>query len=54
MNKSKDLIIHFIRGYIDGDGSITNTSRNKLRIDILGTKEFLSKIQDIFKNFKEV
>lgn len=47
---NNDLVYSFIRGYIDGDGSITNTSRNKLRIDILGTKEFLSKIQDIFKN----
>jgi DNA-binding transcriptional regulator WhiA len=47
---NNDLVYSFIRGYIDGDGSITNTSRNKLRISILGTKEFLSSIQDIFKN----
>ena len=33
---------HFIRGYIDGDGSITNKYRSCM-IEILGTEEFLTR-----------
>lgn len=46
--KDKNLIKHFIRGYVDGDGCLTFT--NKLHtipnITILGTKEFLTSILD--------
>ena len=37
---NKDLIRHFIRGYIDGDGCLCIT-QNKCILSILGTKEFL-------------
>ena len=36
----KRLLRHFIRGYIDGDGSIYISGKN-LFISVLGTKEFL-------------
>jgi hypothetical protein len=36
---------HFIRGYVDGDGSVMlNTRRNAGRINILGTKHMLQNI----------
>lgn len=40
---SKKLMNHFIRGYIDGDGSIylNSTQNNNINISVLGTKEFL-------------
>lgn len=45
------LVYDFIRGYVDGDGSITNTFKeNRLRLEILGTKEFLEGIIKIFKD----
>lgn len=37
------LINHFIRGYIDGDGSVY-ISKNNIKVDIIGTKEFLTSI----------
>jgi hypothetical protein len=36
----KELLKHFIRGYMDGDGSVFITNNN-LKVSILGTKEFL-------------
>jgi len=46
-----NLIIHFIRGYIDGDGSIFITTKNSSpRISILGTKTFLEKINSYLLN----
>lgn len=39
---SKSLVRHFIRGYIDGDGSIMV---NKPILDILGTTSFLNSLQ---------
>ena len=50
--KSKDLIIHFIRGYIDGDGCLSWTDKNhkKPRIQILGTSDFLNSIQKYLNN----
>ena len=40
-----ELIIHFIRGYIDGDGSISTCNKGKqLRIDVIGTKSMLDGI----------
>lgn len=51
---SKDLEMHFIRGYFDGDGSISKTlSRSKLlneyQIKITGTKALLQGILNSFK-----
>ncbi len=42
--KSKDLIIHFIRGYFDGDGWICCTDKTKC-IGALGTPSFLNSCQ---------
>lgn len=43
--KKKSLIRHFIRGYVDGDGCITNVSENKSgTLHVLGTEQFLNKI----------
>lgn len=45
--KDKSLIKHFIRGYIDGDGSISykNAKHTDLQLRILGTEHFLSNLQ---------
>lgn len=40
------LLRHFIRGYIDGDGTITYP---RLRISVLGTMEFLIELQNYFE-----
>ena len=48
-NIREDLLSHFIRGYFDGDGSISickNTNRLKT-ICILGTLNFLKRINNI-------
>lgn len=42
---SVNLITHFIRGYVDGDGCISNTKTNALQIQIIGTKEMLDGIK---------
>lgn len=48
----KGLILHFIRGYFDGDGSIKKTGKKRTAakdpydVSFLGTKEFLEAIQD--------
>lgn len=47
---SKDLIIPFIRGYVDGDGSIYATPNNKVAFSITGTLEFLDGITSQFPN----
>ena len=41
------LIYSFIRGYFDGDGTISycNNTHNKMQIKALGTSEFLSEMQ---------
>ena len=44
----KTLVRHFIRGYIDGDGSLTHSSVSNL-IKITGTKEILLGIQKELK-----
>ena len=41
------LIQHFVRGYFDGDGSVSNGKWFK--IDIISTSEFLSDLQCILK-----
>ena len=43
--KDKSLIRHFIRGYFDGDGCISysNKEHTTLNMQLLGTKDFISK-----------
>ena len=48
------LKYHFIRGYVDGDGSITFTQSGKLRLDIIGTEQFLLSIKEIFPEFSKL
>lgn len=44
----ESLYPHFIRGYIDGDGSIYYSSnRNVFRVSMVGTKMFLDTVKDI-------
>lgn len=40
------LYYHFLRGFIDGDGSIFITKDNYIRVNFLGTFEVLNKIKD--------
>ena len=51
---SKNMLHHFVRGYFDGDGSAylkTSRSGNKhLKISFLGTKQFLLRLQKIFRD----
>lgn len=43
----KDLVHHFIRGYLDGDGSIHLThNQTRIRISFVGTKSVLNWIKD--------
>jgi len=44
----KNLYRHFIRGYFDGDGTIT-FARNRPFVNIIGNIEFLKPIQNILK-----
>lgn len=46
----KNLVYDFIRGYVDGDGCLTFSKSGRLELSILGTKEFLSGILNIFPN----
>ena len=46
----KDLVKHFVRGYFDGDGSITLAKRGKPKICIASSKIFLQNIKDICDN----
>lgn len=39
--KEKNLILDFIRGYVDGDGCLGFTKSGRLQLEIIGTKEFL-------------
>lgn len=43
----KELQQHFIRGYFDGDGSVS--SGKWAKIDIVGTPEFLKTLQNVLK-----
>lgn len=53
--KKQHLVYDFIRGYIDGDGSISYRSTGSLVLQIIGTKEFLEEIISIFPEvFNEV
>ena len=56
------LIKHFIRGYVDGDGSFgrylvnckTQGKHHKYNLSICGTPKFLQKIQLVFKDVAKV
>ena len=52
--KYDDLKYHFIRGYVDGDGCISFTKSGRLALEIIGTKEFLSSIKEIFPAFSKL
>ena len=41
----KRLQKHFVRGYIDGDGSITTGTTSVIVLDVLGTREFIDGYQ---------
>lgn len=43
-----NLVYDFIRGYVDGDGCITYSNKTISKISIIGTKEFLRCIMDLF------
>lgn len=47
----EDLIRHFIRGYLDGDGCIHFGNKNQkiwqIKVNLIGTKPFLKSIQKI-------
>ena len=45
---SKELIPHFIRGYLDGDGCITHNSKGNVSVEILGTNNILKGITNYF------
>lgn len=48
----KELIPHFIRGYLDGDGCIYNNGEGSVSLSFVGTQSFLESIQDIvYSNF---
>jgi hypothetical protein len=54
-NVPDELIRHFIRGYFDGDGFISNYVSHKrieYKIGILGTEKFLNWINNVFSNNK--
>lgn len=46
----KLLYRHFIRGYFDGDGCISNVNKKYPTVEILGTSDFLSGILECFPN----
>lgn len=44
----KSLLHHFIRGYFDGDGCISNNHKKEFIFNIAGTEKFLEKVKEIF------
>ena len=48
-NILNELKKHFLRGYFDGDGSVT-TSNNKISVHIYGTFEFLNSYKKSFED----
>lgn len=48
---SVDLYRHFIRGYVDGDGSICwNNETNKCSVSMVGTESFLTEVAKILRD----
>ena len=50
-NVPKKYLSDFVRGYFDGDGSITITKSNNIAITILGTKQFLKEIKKLYNEY---
>ena len=48
------MVIDFLRGYIDGDGCLSKTTSGRLRIEVLGTEEFLTKVKELFPEFGKI
>lgn len=44
----------FIRGYIDGDGCISFPKTKRLALSVIGTKEFLTDLLNIFPQFGKI
>lgn len=51
---SEKLIYDFIRGYVDGDGSLSNTTSGRLQMDVIGTIDFLTSVREIFPEFGNI
>lgn len=49
----KNLLSHFIRGYMDGDGSITSSGK-EYYLKFTGTKEFLEGINQYFEKNNKI
>lgn len=52
--KNRDLVYDFIRGYIDGDGCLSKTRKDRLYLSIRGTSDFLEGIRNYFPQFTKV
>ena len=52
--ESPDLIIDFIRGYIDGDGCLSSSNKSRVSVSVRGTFDFLSGIIKYFPEFGKV
>ena len=53
LQRKKELIKCFIRGYVDGDGCLTTYKKQNsivTELNIVGTEEFLTSINKLFKN----
>ena len=51
--KNKENILHFIRGYVDGDGCLTiykDNNKDRTQLSIIGTEHFLNTINQLFNN----
>ena len=51
--KNKANILHFIRGYVDGDGCLTiykDDNNLRTRLSMVGTESFLNSINHLFSN----
>lgn len=49
-----ELVRHFIRGYFDGDGSVTLKTGKSVRVTFVGTKSFLTSLQEILQSNLEI
>lgn len=52
-NGNKLNILHFIRGYVDGDGCLSYYKHGnsiKTEVNLVGTKEFLESVKQLFGN----
>ena len=50
----KNLVYHFIRGYVDGDGSIFKRPDNGVSLSLVGTYDFLSGVRRYFSQFPNI